>query len=295
MNQLPDFKLHPELNILRKKMRAPYLHVFEENWVPRDLRSLLEELLTKRDLEITFDQIATSGSGAFKIANQDVVLYIKKQRSGGKYKYHLCDCPTLKSARTSQKYKKYVASINNSGVFHIDIKRGEDIDYHQKKKLEVCRNCLYQLNYKGYKEYSSKRNRIYNNFDLSNYLGFNQKTTYPKKSKPLKKKLEDSLFRAKKINSSKLDEIRSQIESGNVLKALLSLRRSLQGFEIDEFSKKDFEGEISLHIRTWNYLDKQDRTKLLTKEEVLVQGNQICERIIRTLTDLREKVDHKST
>lgn len=104
------------------------------------------------------------------------------------YKYHLAMCKTLKKFVRREKYHtRYIASDQSEEVFEvtaidrssieplISLIFGENI-YSRKiireLKMRVCKNCLKELNYKGYK-YKSKeeKEKIYQEFSLERYIG----------------------------------------------------------------------------------------------------------------------------
>ena len=100
----------------------------------------------------------TTNGGLLSYRGQHVLLYIPDHgpyvedalRDPGLGKrFHLSDCKTIKQMRAINRYARYVATTNTSGLFKI-----VGINQHKNKiegeaRLHVCKNCLRQLNYKG--------------------------------------------------------------------------------------------------------------------------------------------------
>lgn len=128
----------------------------ETEWVPPEVQKLRERLKTT-GIHIKLNDITTTG-GLLSYRGQHVLLYIPdhdmhiedtlREPILGK-KFHLAECRTIRHMRAINRYARYVATTNTSGLFRI-----VGINQYQKKiegeaKLHVCKNCLRQLNYKG--------------------------------------------------------------------------------------------------------------------------------------------------
>ena len=169
--ELPDFKKNVKMNALREQMNAPYVNIFNRKWYKADLSGFLSELLAKKEVNVDFDQITVEGDESFSIGGQRVFTYVKRQRGGGKYKFHIANCATLKGAKNSQVFGKYVASIDVSGIFKVDVIYGDNVYYDQEVELSVCRKCLQTLDYKGYRKASPwGRDQIYKSFEIERFL-----------------------------------------------------------------------------------------------------------------------------
>lgn len=95
------------------------------------------------------------------------------------YKYHLTMCKTLKEFVSREKYHtRYIASDQSEEVFEVtaiyrsSIEPLKSLILIRELKMRVCKNCLKELNYKGYK-YKSKeeKEKIYQEFSLERYIG----------------------------------------------------------------------------------------------------------------------------
>ncbi len=117
--------------------------------------------------------------GLLSYQGRQVLLYIKDHGSAVqsviKYpstgnKYHVADCSKLKSMRADGRFEKYVVTNDTSGEFPIS---GSG-NYGQSKeegyaRLNICKLCLGQLNYKGYSS-GGHRSNIFNEFDMIEFF-----------------------------------------------------------------------------------------------------------------------------
>jgi hypothetical protein len=85
-------------------------------------------------------------------------------------KFHVADCGTLKDYRNrnAKRYDRYIITTNLSGVFKITGRDNLTNEYREAEaELKVCRNCLGQLNYKGYLH---NKNHIFRSFKLEEFF-----------------------------------------------------------------------------------------------------------------------------
>ncbi|MFN3821275.1 MAG: hypothetical protein ACK4OO_02985 [bacterium] len=119
----------------------------------------------------------------FNLDGKLVIVYIKKQslliypKNGeSPYKYHLIHCKTLKAFVTMGKYeKKYVMTDDPGEEYEVEIDEKYSSQFpsepNLKLKMNVCKNCLYKINYKDYASKDDlERKNIYKNFSLKDYL-----------------------------------------------------------------------------------------------------------------------------
>lgn len=137
-----------------------------------------------------------------KYKKRFIVLYIKDQfLKYGSYKYgnynpfHVCWCRALQQAKEEHRYdSRYVMTYNTSGNFKVNLSV-RDYDYYGKlcttkkeenvyKKLSVCQQCLYQLNWKNFRKYCGdginwprgierqKRFDLVDEFDIKEYMQY---------------------------------------------------------------------------------------------------------------------------
>ena len=62
----------------------------------------------------------------------------------------MANCATIKKQVENQRYDRYVASIKTNGDFKINIRTDRNAVREEEWQLQVCKNCLEALSYKGY-------------------------------------------------------------------------------------------------------------------------------------------------
>lgn len=177
--KLFNFYNSKQLNSLLKEMGAELKRIETPNsWEGID-DSKLAELLKTGEVEIELDEIDTK-DGVFEYKGKKVIVYIRDQYSkyySKGYKFHLTKCNTISKAFQNRRNSRYVVSLRTDGQFKINLL--EDNIIIKKDLIEpmnVCKNCLKQINYKKYSvnDYK-KQSSIYQNFDLVEYFNqFNQ-------------------------------------------------------------------------------------------------------------------------
>ena len=79
-------------------------------------------------------------------------------------KVHVAYCVTLQEMQAKRRYERYVATNDLNGVYLITGYAGYlGQPLEGNAKLNVCRNCLRHLNYRGYRR---QRNKVFKEFDL---------------------------------------------------------------------------------------------------------------------------------
>lgn len=110
---------------------------------------------------------------------QRVLVYIRDQYANPdenkrEYKYHIAHCKTIEEKIKNKRFDRYVLSTRTEGQFLVNVRHfrsRELLEENVIKKLNVCKNCLLKLSYKGYKDHYRDVN-IYREFDLLDF--FNQ-------------------------------------------------------------------------------------------------------------------------
>lgn len=106
--------------------------------------------------------------------DKNVILYIRDQYSyKSQYKYHVSWCKTLREMRNNNKFNRYVISRRNDGTFHVnmmDPMSHKVIEENIIRELGICKNCLSEINYKGYNEYGVNKKNIYDTFSIQEFL-----------------------------------------------------------------------------------------------------------------------------
>ena len=116
------------------------------------------QLSSKSGIIIDLDEI-TSKRGLLFWKERQVILYIPGQN----YKFHVSFCSTLESMQSKGRYHRYAVTTNTSGRFPIP--PSNDV------QLDVCRNCLRELNYQNYaiRNWNIK-NQIVRNFKITAFF-----------------------------------------------------------------------------------------------------------------------------
>ena len=135
----------------------------------------LKELLQTGVTHIDISEIDVDGN-ILKYKGKKIIIYIRDQYqqyyTRGGYRYHLSNCSNISDAIRSKRKSRYVISLRTDGVFKINILNDEIIVQQDLiEPLSVCKNCLTNLNYKGYANvaWSAKIN-IFKSFNLKEYF-----------------------------------------------------------------------------------------------------------------------------
>ena len=126
-------------------------------------------------IEVDIDDIlAVRGLLSYK--NRHVLLYIQDHGwnagevlSGGRdgNKYHVAWCTTLAEMRGKGRFERYVATNDRSGEFTITGTDQAQVGTSGKAPLKVCKNCLRELNYDGYRH---EKHGAFARFDLQRFF-----------------------------------------------------------------------------------------------------------------------------
>ena len=160
--KLPNFSKHVGLNQLRQQMGAELISWDSGgNWDPIDIE------LGGEGKEIPPEEIEYAPDGTLGYEGRRVVVYIRDQYVFNSHekvtpdklvdpeqlrKFHVADCPTLKTMRSQNRYERYVVATRTDGKFIVnflvddkDHEKGERVE----RRLYVCKNCLNKLDYKS--------------------------------------------------------------------------------------------------------------------------------------------------
>jgi len=172
--QLPDFINSEDLNNLRRKMWVE-LNSSYNSWVVWN--SEITKLNKNGELEkLDFQDVSICFDNTLEYRGKKIVLYVREQQEQWvewAYKYHFYNCATLKSFKEQWLYNwKFV--VNTHWQFKVDkISFWRSIQKNVVAKLNVCKNCLKESNYKDYNNVDyNKKNSIYNNFSRIEYFDF---------------------------------------------------------------------------------------------------------------------------
>jgi hypothetical protein len=183
--KLPDFSKHVGLNQLRQQMGTELIP-WESggNWDPIDI----DGLLVTTGIDIPPEEIEYAPDGTLEYNGRKVVVYIRDQYMFDSYesvnpaewvdpeqlcRFHVSDCPTLKTMRSQNRYDRYVVATRTDGQFIVNFlvegrihDRGERVE----RRLYVCKNCLNKLDYKNYRNRRTQRDEIRDSFDLNEFF-----------------------------------------------------------------------------------------------------------------------------
>ena len=115
------------------------------------IRNKTGQLLERKGVEISsLNEIDVDPQNGRTLTykNHIVVVYIRDQYAEylGEYKVHVSNCRTLRFMKAQGRYNRYVLSTRTDGTFRVyDRSRRRD----RFVKLDVCENCLKELNWKG--------------------------------------------------------------------------------------------------------------------------------------------------
>lgn len=164
-------------------------------WVPKDDFDVDDEL--DKGIDIDAGEIELSpDTGLLSYKGSQVVLYIPDHsfkveealldpgRRGNKF--HVADCKTLDQMKQKRRFDRYRVTNNLSGSFDISGTHSETRETIQgKTELNVCKNCLNMLNYKGASQLkSADKTLLVSDFSLEEFF-----STYSSFFKKLPKQL----------------------------------------------------------------------------------------------------------
>lgn len=166
-----DIDFSPLFSSIRK-MGITELVDFSVNFNSKPPELKFDGLSSTKGVEVPIEDVIQT-NGVFTYQGQHVVLFIPDHsfkydqaildpKNEGN-KYHLTDCQTLEEMRKAGRFKRYHATNNRTGVFHIFGHEGQEADV----ELSVCKHCLSKLNYQNYLQNKTK---IFNQFTLEAYF-----------------------------------------------------------------------------------------------------------------------------
>lgn len=114
------------------------------------------QALNNDGIEISLDQINILDDSTFTYKGVRVILYIRDRdaealQKYGLPKFHICNCSTYKQMVEAGRKYRYVVASRDDGLFIINITNSKSGSLISKntEKLEVCKNCLKELNWTG--------------------------------------------------------------------------------------------------------------------------------------------------
>jgi hypothetical protein len=195
---LIDFRNHVEMDRLRRKMGAEYV---EWSWkAPPSPSPILKKLSSESGIELGKDlsDLGIEGDDTFSYQGERVLLYIRDQHyypddPDREYKYHISACRTIKDMFNSGRKNRYVVTKNTSETFEVRVTdQSGEVQYEGPREMRVCKNCLQNLNYKGYGRHgTSTAKTVYRQFSLEEFFEiygethFHEKPDYTEYTSPV--------------------------------------------------------------------------------------------------------------
>ena len=137
-----------------------------------------KQLATSKGIELSkSSEIQLTTSNLFVYKTCHVLVYIRDQYVNSsdddfEYKFHICRCDTIHEMMRRDRFNRYVVATRHDGKFLVnayDMKTRQLISKEQIRTLKVCKNCLMQLHYRGYRIHRKDVN-IYKNFRISDFF-----------------------------------------------------------------------------------------------------------------------------
>ena len=128
--------------------------------------------------EVDLDEIGSEG-GLLVHRDRQVLLYIRDH--GGRIssvvddpwkgnRFHVAHCQKLDEMRRANRFQRYVATNNLSGIFHIIDEAGYSWPREGHAALKVCQFCVTGLNYKNARSSIWERRKVAAQFLLSEFF-----------------------------------------------------------------------------------------------------------------------------
>ncbi len=170
--KLPDFLEFKPFNDIRREMGAHELGAFSLNlnWEEISLEEVA--ILEKEGIDVEVGDIKFLTDGTIAYKNRRVLLYIRDWKLHGSHssfpKFHICNCSTLEEMISKGRFKRYVVSTRTDGIFLFNlINSNENQTIEREEELDVCKNCLWHLNYNDYR---TNRSKAFAMFELSEFF-----------------------------------------------------------------------------------------------------------------------------
>jgi hypothetical protein len=172
--KLPDFTSDKSWNDLRNTMGAEL--VSDLGFVSRSMTFLTEEELIKLsegNLEVDLSKCQFNTDGTISYKGKRVSVYIRDRHMYSEEyalpKFHLTSCRTLRKKISQGEFQKYVVGTRDDGLFLINLFIGNKRQ-QEYKKLEICKNCLSDLNWDNYRRKDEEgKNVVYAKFRVADF------------------------------------------------------------------------------------------------------------------------------
>lgn len=139
----------------------------------------IDVALSEKGIEVDLGELDSLGN-LLTYKGRQILLYIPDQgtyikdvlagESEGK-KFHVAHCKTLEQMRMAQRFERYVATTKLDGIFPVNgLDKWGGGEVQGEARLFVCKNCLSKLNYKQSKLSPAVRNRVRNEFAITDFF-----------------------------------------------------------------------------------------------------------------------------
>lgn len=175
MVKLVDFSGFQPFNRLRQEMGADLIQEFkfDSGILPLDEDFLKRldgegvEIDSLAEIEFREDKTLAYRDQRVLIYIRDVNVYRKEIRMP---RFHVATCKTLEGMWQKKRSERYVLYRRENGIFQINLMQDSEIDIRHVK-LDVCRNCLTQLNWNNYNDENKKgKDNIVAEFSISDFF-----------------------------------------------------------------------------------------------------------------------------
>jgi len=154
--KLPDFSTFLPFNNLRAKMGADRLGEFDLtlNWEIISMEEVAQ--LQEEGIDVEAKDIRFLNDGTIAYKNRRVLLYIRDWKLDNDRnslpRFHIVGCSTLEQMIRHNRFQRYVVATRTDGIFKINLINSSTGSVLKKdQELDVCKNCLWKLNYNNYK------------------------------------------------------------------------------------------------------------------------------------------------
>jgi hypothetical protein len=131
-----------------------------------------------KGIELDINQI-TVEHNLLTLNGRQILLYIKDH--SGKLddtvhnpeagnRFHVSHCEALERMKLSNRYQRYVATNQLSGVFNITDDSGVSSSSSAECQLMACKYCLKKVNYKNVRDYQAVPRDIWHGFSIVNFF-----------------------------------------------------------------------------------------------------------------------------